>query len=418
MGFPARLAFGVGAIGIGIFSAVPSVILLFYLTEQLGLPLEYAGPAAAAPKFWALISDPLIGKWSDRARTRIGRRRPFLIAGSVIFAMAFVALFSLPTLSNALTLFVLATSAYLLTATAYSLYAVPYIALPAELGRDPAARTRLMAHRMGWGLTGVLIGSAGAPMLVAAFGGGASGYSSMAVILACLSFAVMIIPAICIREPAPRERDGPLNSLSVLADPAFVALAFVYLLTLTAIGTMTAAAPYFVVSDMGRSEGDVGTVFLVILLLAVIATPVWGWIATRIGKLPVMTISFIIFALSLALVAAVQPGWETFLIICIPLGVGFGGLQLIPFALLAEIIAARSKTGSDLGGVYTGAWTAIEKLGLGIGPLAAAFLLKVTAYETLGAARVTFAAAPAAFAILTLIMLAVVHRPISRSQMV
>ncbi len=86
------------------------------------------------PKLWSMLWDPWVGAWSDRTITRIGRRRPFMIVGSLGMPLAFVAMFSPPSLDTFAT-GVWVGVTYFLLATLYSLFAVPYVAIPAELDR-------------------------------------------------------------------------------------------------------------------------------------------------------------------------------------------------------------------------------------------------------------------------------------------
>ena len=53
-----------------------AVFVLFYYKQVLGLSGTLTGLAIAISIIWDGISDPLIGAWSDRLRSRIGRRHP------------------------------------------------------------------------------------------------------------------------------------------------------------------------------------------------------------------------------------------------------------------------------------------------------------------------------------------------------
>lgn len=77
----ASAAYAAGSFGTGVFSTVPTVILLYFCTEILALPVAWATAIVLLPKLWSILWDPLVGAWSDRTITRIGRRRPFMIAG-------------------------------------------------------------------------------------------------------------------------------------------------------------------------------------------------------------------------------------------------------------------------------------------------------------------------------------------------
>ena len=51
-----------------------AVFVLFYYEQMLGLSGTLTGLAIAISILWDGIGDPLIGMWSDRLRSRIGRR--------------------------------------------------------------------------------------------------------------------------------------------------------------------------------------------------------------------------------------------------------------------------------------------------------------------------------------------------------
>ena len=68
--------------------------LLIYYNQVLGLdaglrPWRWPSPLAVDE-----VSDPLVGIWSDRARTRWGRRHPFMYAALVPFAASYYLLLS------------------------------------------------------------------------------------------------------------------------------------------------------------------------------------------------------------------------------------------------------------------------------------------------------------------------------------
>ena len=77
-------------------------------------------------------------------------------------------------------------AAFLLAATAYGCFQVPYVAQPAEITDDPGERSTLMSWRVAALALGILLAGAGAPAVVDAFGGGRGGYLAMAVFVALL----------------------------------------------------------------------------------------------------------------------------------------------------------------------------------------------------------------------------------------
>ncbi len=66
-----------GSVGTGLFSSVTGILLLFFMTDTLGIAAATAGLVLFIPKFWDVVFDPLVGIASDRTHSRWGRRQPY-----------------------------------------------------------------------------------------------------------------------------------------------------------------------------------------------------------------------------------------------------------------------------------------------------------------------------------------------------
>ena len=139
--------------GTGLFASSSSILLLYYLTDTLGVAAALAGLVLFIPKFWDVVFDPLVGVASDRLRSRWGRRQPFLVAGALLAGLAFWATFHLPALVGPAMRAPVAGLAFFVGMSGYALFAVPYAAMAAELSDDTHERTRIMARRMGGALS-------------------------------------------------------------------------------------------------------------------------------------------------------------------------------------------------------------------------------------------------------------------------
>src|SRR5688572_12317503 len=91
-----KMMYGAGGIADSIKSVASGLYLLFFYTSVLGLPARLVGIAAAVSLVWDASIDPLIGRWSDRTRGRLGRRHGWMIAGGISMGIAFVGLFVPP----------------------------------------------------------------------------------------------------------------------------------------------------------------------------------------------------------------------------------------------------------------------------------------------------------------------------------
>lgn len=121
--------------------------LLFYLTAVVGLPGSLAGLALALTLVIDAVADPLIGYVSDNARFSAGRRHPFIVASALPLALSVGLLFSIPKIESTALLFAYVFAVLLLLRISYSFFALPYIALGAELSRDYTERSMLQVYR-------------------------------------------------------------------------------------------------------------------------------------------------------------------------------------------------------------------------------------------------------------------------------
>lgn len=60
------LGYGLGSVGTGVFSAVPGLLLLYYLTDVLGVSAALAGVVLVVPKAWDVLLNPIVGAARDR----------------------------------------------------------------------------------------------------------------------------------------------------------------------------------------------------------------------------------------------------------------------------------------------------------------------------------------------------------------
>ena len=125
-----HLGYALGSIATAAFGTVPGLLLLFYLTDVLGVAAGLAGVFVFAPKAWDVVLNPWIGSRSDRTTHRWGPRRPWMLAGGLTLPPLFVLVFAGPSGPPG-TAATWVAVAFLLAATAYGCFQVPYVAQPA-----------------------------------------------------------------------------------------------------------------------------------------------------------------------------------------------------------------------------------------------------------------------------------------------
>ena len=422
--------YAIGSLGTGGFATLPGLVLVYYLTDSLGVTALAAGAIVTAAKVWDVLIDPVIGGLSDRSYAQAGSRRRFMILGGVGLPIAFVLTFAVPGGLGPVTSGVWVLIAFMLAATCFSLFQVPYIALPAELTDSYRERTRLLTWRVVVLTTAILLFGAGGPELRGLFPDDPlRGYLVMALVAGVVLAVGMLVSASVApqRPPLPVVAGMSIGAhyragIRVLRESQpFRALLSAFMLQGLATGLMLASAQY-VARWILQDEGAVTPLFASLIAPALLMAPVWKGIADRVGKERAFRMASLIFLLStLALVVMIWvPGWWILAPVALA-GAAYAGMQTLPMAMLPDVIAhdRSAHSGTNRSGVFSGVWTAGETTGMALGAAVLSVVLATTGYleSTAGAAMdqpaaavdgiaVAFSILPAALMALSLVVLA------------
>ncbi len=207
-----KLAYGIGATAeSGISMAFNAFNFLFY-TTVLGLSGTLAGLAVTIALAFDAVSDPLIGGISDRWRSPLGRRHPFLYAAPLPMGLFFIGIYAPPDGLSGWGLFAWFTTFTILLRTAQTFYHVPHLALGAEIATGYRERSVLMS----WNTACGIVGTFGVYYLAWTwFGvveGGTSertGYVTMAAAVGAFAILAVFASAHFTRDQIPRLSKAP-----------------------------------------------------------------------------------------------------------------------------------------------------------------------------------------------------------------
>ena len=286
---------GFGFFGVSVIWGVYNAFVPIFLANKFGLEPAFIGFFMTLDNVAALFIQPPVGAWSDRLRTPLGRRLPFILIGAPITALAF----GLIPLASAIPLFVACTSTLLLSA---ALWRTPVVALMPDI--TPSEK-RSQAN-------GIINFMGGIGTIIALQTGGML-YKLSPAFPFWLGSALVVIAALIVfllvKEPKEYlENNEPqpnmIESLrEVLNDEdksgARILLAiFFWFLGYSAVETFFTL---YAQEHLGIDAGDGATLLSIFPLFFVLFAIPSGFIAARIGRRVAISIGLIVVAVILAL---------------------------------------------------------------------------------------------------------------------
>lgn len=398
-----RLAYGAGGIldQWGIFGTKSTANVV--LNIVLGVSPFTVGIVLAIARLWDAFADPMMGTISDNAKTRWGRRKPFIVAGAVLCGLTFPWVWALPATSSGTVQFVWLTVAFLVFYSAFTLYTVPYHAVAFELASDSHEKTALLATRTfiaqvvsigaAWIFPLAQSGWLGSPVASVQ----KLGWIVGAIIMASGLTAGLLLPtesaasapqqaALSLRQSlSVALRSQPLRRVLAIAAVSLFGLNMVNLLgnyvTIYYVfgGDAKAAAPLVALS---------GSLWA---LLSMLLTPAVASLSRRIGKRD----AFIVLLLC-AFVATISKWWlftpthpYLQLIVIALITPGTLALWMISESMVADVCEGdRKRTGLRTEGIYSAVYAWLLKGGIAVAVLLANLILEITRFDAkLGGAQ-------------------------------
>lgn len=119
------------------------VLWMPYFNIGMGISPAMLGLVLMILRAWDAISDPFIGNLSDNARTRWGRRRPFMIVGAILTGLMYPLFWHMPAELGETAKVVYLVGVGILFFTCFTTWSMPYYGLQLELTPSYDERTRL-----------------------------------------------------------------------------------------------------------------------------------------------------------------------------------------------------------------------------------------------------------------------------------
>jgi maltose/moltooligosaccharide transporter len=293
---------GFGFFGVSVIWGVYNAFVPIFLANKFNLAPAFIGFFMTLDNIAALFIQPPVGAWSDRLRTSIGRRLPFILVGAPITAIAF----GLIPMASVLPLFVACTSTLLLSA---ALWRTPVVALMPDI---TPSKNRSQAN-------GIINFMGGIGTIIALQTGGML-YKISPSFPFWLGSGLVVISALIVfvfvKEPKEYEENDEkqpsmIESLrEVLNDDDKSGARILFAIFFWFLG-YSAVETFFTLyaqKHLGINAGDGATLLSVFPLFFVLFAIPSGFIAARIGRRVAISIGLIVVAVVLALLYILPAG--------------------------------------------------------------------------------------------------------------
>ena len=402
------LAYGGPIFGVAYLLFFVQFYFLKFAADVLLLPPAIVGGVFALAKLWDAVSNPIVGSWSDRSRSRFGRRRPFLLAALPLLVASFVMLWSPPEALHDRALVIWSAVALFAFHAAFALYTIPHFALGAELSPDSHQRTRLFGVRQMSFTVGILL-SFGAMQFAMNADAPRTATASLAIPTAIVAALILAVTPLAVREPLRAGVAGGRSMISGLRDvwanlPARTLL-IVWFIENAGVGAVGTMAP-FIAEYLLKRPDVVGSLPATYVVAGIVSIPLWVRLSRSYGKRQTWLAAMLLAAASFGGMTFVGPGDLTYVMFLLAVaGAAMGCGSVLGAALLADVIDLdEERTGERKEGVYAASMNFALKIGVAAATAASGFVLSAAGFapnagqsaESLLGMRVLFGAMPCA----------------------
>lgn len=383
-----KILYGTGDFGYSLNNSIIAAFFPIFMMDVVGISPALAAAALFIGRSWDYINDPLVGYFSDRTRTRWGRRRPFLLFGALPFALTFILLWVKPDFVTSTTgLVIFYAAAYMIYEASATLVYMPYFALTPELTQDYDERTQLTSYRMLFNIIGGLTAYT-VPMLIV--GSMIPQNANRVVIMAAVLGLMAALPYLLVffsvrenQEYADQERPTLKESLKAARrNKPFIFAAFIYLFTWIVIILLETNLMFYIKYVLHR-EAQSTLVMGTIFISAILALPFWNWISKKGNKRKAYIIGVAFWAVVMCLLILVQPETPMWIlmIMCVLAGIGLSAGQVLPWAIIPDAIEwDEYQTGERHEGVFYSLITLMGKIANSVAVPLSLLLLQFTGY--------------------------------------
>ena len=370
----AATAIPLAMLGLPLYIYLPT----FY-AQNVGLSVTLVGLILFFSRLTDVVTDPLVGLYSDRFGTKYGKRKPFMLSGSLLLAISFYALIHPPENYVEIWLLIFSMLIYL----GWSIVSIPYLAWSAEITFDYHEKTRLSAAREVFTIIGVLV----ALLIPYLYSVSESADKSLDILYTAFLVALFFLLPLTlmgIKENSVKSsKNISFRDIRMLWEkiPSLSRLQSAFTLNSLA-NALPATLFLFFVQLVLEEESKTGPFLLLYFASGIAGLPFWTMLAKKIGKRKSWQASMLLASAAFIFVPFLGSGdilW--FALITFVSGLSLGADMALPSSIQADVVQKIDNQKASYSGILFGIWAMLTKFALAFAVGLGFIILGVVGFE-------------------------------------
>jgi GPH family glycoside/pentoside/hexuronide:cation symporter len=378
------LTYSAPPLGLGFMFFLVSLYMMKYATDVLLMAPAAIGTIFGFSRLWDAISDPLAGYFSDRTRSRLGRRRPWMLAAILPIGLSYVLMWNPPRSLEGAPLIAWMAVAVFGFYSAMTILIVPHTSFGAELSKDYHDRTRIFGIRhVCWG-GGALFSLLGMFLLIRSTE--PRDTALHITVAASIATSLLILFAVVrLRERPEYQGRGAARPYGafrdVLSNPHARKLLVTFLIENVGVSSLTIMTPYVVHYIIKRPE--LTPIFIACYMIpSLVTVPLWVRLSRRFGKKPVWIFAMLLTGFAFGGMFFMDEGTIALVAILTTLGgIGGGCGSVVAPSVQSDIIDYDEyTTGERKEGAYFASFNFMFKSASGLTLMVTGFMLSFVGF--------------------------------------
>ncbi|MDQ0223573.1 MFS transporter [Streptococcus moroccensis] len=384
-----KISYSLASGGGNVVTTIIGGFLAAYLTDSVGLTAASVGTMMLLMRFADIVTDFLMGAIVERTKTRWGKARPWLLVSAILIFVALIFEFSTPgNLSMNGKLIYAYITYFFINCIGFTSFVIPHTALLSIITFNGVERQKIAA--MGQivnQILGMAVSIFWVPLTVGI------GFRNTACVYAILSAIFILVGFWGTREniyedeghvPIGQSKESFKASLKVIIRNKYFWIEMAVFSLLLFHNMAQGAVGYYFSNSVLNNANLVGLLSVAGMLPALFMNMIVAKLVGKFGKQKIMVLSAIVITVTSVLMGLTYINIPLLVVLTIIKGFFLGSMFSCAFALTGDVIDyGEWELGVRSEGITIAGFSLGQKLGMGLGPAVATWILAAGGYDGL-----------------------------------